>query len=297
MTISAEKIDLVMSLFRGREDIYAINRKQGYVPAYDVDWDAFHQQQSRGGTFADFPGKTPLPLTRGVIARHLSGQIAIGIYPLLRNNHSCFIAVDFDKHTWLEECRSLLATCAEYEIPASLERSKSGEGGHVWIFCTEPYPARKSRRVLLHLLRIAGIVSSLEKESSFDRLFPNQDRLTGKGFGNLIARKRQPALILVHQRALADQWMESIQSFLHIPKQEIGEYSGNKKTRGEQITVGMMQNLHRNPIPDDFAHAFGTIIVDECHHIPAKTFRKTITAFNPKYLYGFTATPMRKHND
>lgn len=42
---------------------------------------------------------------------------------------------------------------------------------------------------------------------------------------------------------------------------------------------------------------FGTILVDECHHIPAETFRNTIEKLETVYLYGLTATPFRKYND
>ena len=94
---------------------------------------------------------------------------------------------DFDKNSWLEDCRSFLKVCTDYKIPAYLERSRSGKGGHVWIFFDNAYPAFESRSVILSLLEKSGVISVFDKNSSFDRLFPNQDRLSGKGFGNLIA--------------------------------------------------------------------------------------------------------------
>src|SRR5258706_2229701 len=115
----------------------------------------------------------------------------------------------------------------------------------------------------------------------------------------VIAEKSQPALILVHRKQLLDQWIERIQSFLGIPKKEIGQISGSKKTLGKEITVAMMQSLIKmeGEEKEKITNAFGTIIIDECHHIPAKTFRELITQFNPYYLYGLTATPKRKYND
>jgi superfamily II DNA or RNA helicase len=113
----------------------------------------------------------------------------------------------------------------------------------------------------------------------------------------LIARKKQSALIIVHRNQLFDQWVERIQSFLGIPKKDIGRFSGSEKRAGEQVTVGMIQSLSRSDENDEIPNTFGTIIVDECHHIPAKTFRETITRFHTYYLYGLTATPMRKNND
>jgi superfamily II DNA or RNA helicase len=113
----------------------------------------------------------------------------------------------------------------------------------------------------------------------------------------LIARKKQPSLILVHRKQILDQWIERIQAFLGIAKTHIGQYSGVKKKIGKQITVGLLQSLARKGDLSDLRNSFGTIIVDECHHIPASTFREVIAQLNPKYLYGLTATPKRKHND
>src|SRR5699024_8706268 len=110
-------------------------------------------------------------------------------------------------------------------------------------------------------------------------------------------RKRQPALIVVHRKQLFDQWIERIESFLGIPAKDIGKFSGSHKKKGEQVTVGMIQTLKRNEESEKIRDSFGTIIVDECHHIPAKTFRETIIRFSSYYLYGLTATPMRKSND
>ena len=113
----------------------------------------------------------------------------------------------------------------------------------------------------------------------------------------LIARKKQPALIIVHRKQLFDQWIDRIESFLGIPKRDIGKFSGEHKQEGEQVTVAMIQSLNQNEESDQLLDSFGTIIVDECHHIPAKTFRESIIRFSSYYLYGLTATPMRKNND
>lgn len=96
---------------------------------------------------------------------------------------------------------------------------------------------------------------------------------------------------------MLNQWIERIESFLGIPETEIGQISGRKKKLGKQITVAMMQSLVKMATIDDLTSQFGTIIIDECHHIPAKTFRELIVKFNPYYLYGLTATPKRKYND
>jgi len=113
----------------------------------------------------------------------------------------------------------------------------------------------------------------------------------------LIARRKLPALILVHRKQIFDQWVERIQEFLGIPKTHIGQYSGIKKRIGDQITVGLLQSLGRKADLAEFRNRFGTIIVDECHHIPASSYRHVVAKLNSHYLYGLTATPNRKHSD
>jgi superfamily II DNA or RNA helicase len=445
--------------------------------------------------------------------KHLSGKEIIGVYPLLQDNTSWFIVADFDQSiakakSWIDECRTFMLECEKHNLPVYLERSRSGAGGHVWMFFEETYPAFKSRQLFIQLLKSSGIASEVEKNSNFDRLFPNQDGHSGKGLGNLIAlplqkkamengnacfihpenlnqfpdqwtfletvqkvkaktldelyediidnkltssaiaavvknslnggftvilsnqvvlprfgldpllskylkdnlnfmnvdylikkrsgrstygtqiyfetveerentivmprgiigrllrycneqkipyqledkrtklepvkftssislydyqqeaveitnkkdfgvivappgagktvmgleivaRKQQPALIIVHRRQLFDQWVDRIQSFLGIPKFQVGKIDGGSYEIGEEITVAMIQSLQNPNLhdKDKLYHAFGALIVDECHHIPAKTFREVIQHFHSYYLYGFTATPIRKNKD
>ena len=113
----------------------------------------------------------------------------------------------------------------------------------------------------------------------------------------LIARHKQPTLILVHTKQIFEQWLERIENFLNIPKRDIGQLGAGKKKFSEKVTVAMVQTLNRLKDFKRIADKFGMVIVDECHHIPAKMFRNVITNFKPHYLYGLTATPERKNND
>ncbi len=113
----------------------------------------------------------------------------------------------------------------------------------------------------------------------------------------LIATRKLPALILVHRQQLLSQWMDRIQTFLGIPKTQIGRYDGVKKEFGKEITVGLLQSFSRKGDLLGIKNKFGTIIIDECHHIPAKTFREVVAQLNSRFIYGLTATPTRKHND
>ncbi len=184
-------LQIFKSLFKGREDVFAVRwengKKSGYMPAYFYDPYMYRAHKMRGGTFQNYQDKTYLPLSDKEFEKHLRGEQLIGIYPLLQDNTSWFIAADFDDENWLEECKAFLKVCKDNEIPAYLERSRSGEGGHIWMFFEQPYPAARSRKIILSLLERSGVFSVFDKSSSFDRLFPNQDFLSGKGLGNLIA--------------------------------------------------------------------------------------------------------------
>lgn len=148
---------------------------------------ARHWSSSRTGksgyTPAKFHTDDYAPLTDQVISSHLRGDALIGIYPLLKDNTTWFLVVDFDGDRWMEESLRLIDTATRHDIAASLERSKSGNGGHVWFFFETAIPAWKARQFGKYLLTEAGIT----RESTFDRLFPSQDAHSGKQLGNLIA--------------------------------------------------------------------------------------------------------------
>jgi hypothetical protein len=187
----SHQIQLFKSVFKGREDVFAIRwekgAKSGYMPAYYYDLYLYRTHRMKGGTFQDYNGKTYLKLTEREIAKHLNGEQQIGLYPLLEDNTSWFLVADFDKENWIAEAILFIKYCRDKELRAYLERSRSGNGGHVWLFFEQPCPAVKSRKLFIGLLEQSGAVSLLDKSSSFDRLFPNQDFLSGKGLGNLIA--------------------------------------------------------------------------------------------------------------
>jgi hypothetical protein len=179
------KVKLFRDLFRGREDVYAVrweghNGKAGYSPAYRRIWGtSFRSVQDKP--------KDYFPLTDQVIHDHLTGKLTAGIYPLLTDETCWFLAADFDKATWQDDVRSFLHTCADWKVPANLERSRSGCGGHVWIFFAAPLPARLARE-----LGAAILTRSMERRhqlglDSYDRFFPSQDTMPKGGFGNLIA--------------------------------------------------------------------------------------------------------------
>nr|WP_244422896.1 DEAD/DEAH box helicase family protein [Bradyrhizobium sp. ORS 278] len=188
----ATKIALFRSLFRGRHDVFpkrwenAKTGKAGYAPACANEWmpRICGKPKAKCG---DCPHHAFLPVTDDVIGGHLRGHHTIGVYPLLTDETCWFLAVDFDKATWTNDSAAFLQACSARGIPAALERSRSGQGAHVWIFFAEPVTAAIARRLGAHL-----ITETMERNpdigfSSYDRFFPSQDSMPAGGFGNLIA--------------------------------------------------------------------------------------------------------------
>ncbi len=177
-----EKVALFRSLFRGRDDVYAQrweslrSGKSGWSPAL------------KGG-FATDRGrpKEYLPLTDEVIEAHLAGRHHFGLYPLLRDDTCQLLVCDFDGEGWLLDALAYLDAARADGVPAALERSRSGDGGHVWSFFEGRLPAASARRIGAYLVREAMTVRAEIDLASYDRLFPSQDFLPRQGFGNLIA--------------------------------------------------------------------------------------------------------------
>lgn len=189
---SITKIALIRSMFRGREDVYprrwenAKTGKAGYAPACSNEWVRGVCGKPRIKC-ADCPHRAFLPVTDAVIDGHLRGRYTVGVYPMLADESCWFLAADFDKATWREDAAAYLAACKALGVPAALERSRSGSGGHVWIFFAEPAPAALARRMGTHLVTEAMEQNPEIGFSSYDRFFPSQDTMPSGGFGNLIA--------------------------------------------------------------------------------------------------------------
>jgi superfamily II DNA or RNA helicase len=108
----------------------------------------------------------------------------------------------------------------------------------------------------------------------------------------MIAKRRQPALVVVHTKELALQWMDRIDSFLKIPRDQIGLIGDSKKRVGDKITVALVQSLHK--CAKEVAPRIGYLLVDECHRAPSRTFTEAVVAFDAHYMLGLSATPWRR---
>ena len=223
---SAEvKIRLFRSLFRGREDVYPRRfesrktGKSGYAPACSNEWVRGICEKPRIKC-AECQHRRFLPVTDDVIRWHLSGEdehrqpFVAGVYPLRLDESCYFLAADFDKANWQDDAAAFLQTCQRLDLDVALEQSRSGRGGHVWIFFEQAIPAALARRLGSHLLTETMEGRPDVGLDSYDRLFPNQDTLPQGGFGNLIALPLQKGprerghSVFLDERFVpwADQW-------------------------------------------------------------------------------------------
>jgi superfamily II DNA or RNA helicase len=189
---AAEKVALFRSLFRGRADVFPRrweNRrtgKRGYAPACANEWvpGVCEKPRVRCG---ECPDQAFLPLDDAQLLGHLQGRHVLGLYPLLGDDTCWLLAADFDRESWREDVGAFAETCRDFGVPAAIERSRSGNGAHVWFFFSAPVAAAVARRMACAVLTETMARRHQLRMDSYDRLFPNQDTLPRGGFGNLIA--------------------------------------------------------------------------------------------------------------
>ena len=207
----AAKVAFFAAMFSARSDLYALRwenertGKAGWLPAVRGAWRKGVRHEDR-----DY-----LPLTAEVITAHLSGEIHLGLYPLLDGDICCWLAADFDGPAAMLDALAYLKAARAAKVPATLEVSRSGVGAHAWIFFTGPVDAETARRLGTGLLHEAISVRGRMNLTSYDRLFPSQDVLPVGGVGNLIAaplqgkRRRDGATAFLDLATLEpheDQW-------------------------------------------------------------------------------------------
>jgi len=206
---SQKKIELFMSLFRGRSDVYAKrweNKKggSGYSPACFNEW-------VKGVCFkpkvkcSKCDHKWYSKLDEGVTENHLRGKAVIGIYPMNHDETCHFLAMDFDKEEWQKDVSAVRSNCDELNIPIAVERSRSGNGCHAWFFFENAIHASDARKFGTLLL-----TKTMEQRhelpfKSYDRLFPNQDTMPDGGFGNLIALPLQMSARRINNSVFVDE--------------------------------------------------------------------------------------------
>ena len=246
-----KRIALFRSLFRGREDVYARrwendDGRHGYMPVVVKDWKAINKSRPEERKKVDQKTRKFIPLTDAVIENHLLGKEAVGVYPLLPDETCWFLAADFDKKTWEYDSLAFLEICQELNVPAALERSRSGKGGHIWIFFERALPAITARKLGCLLLTRTMEHRHQVGLDSYDRFFPNQDTMPKGGFGNLIAlplqfapRKAGNSVFIDSDfRVLPDQW-QFLSTIRRLSADTAEEIVAAAQRKGDLIGVRM----------------------------------------------------------
>lgn len=264
----SEKIGLFRSLFKGRKDVYPIRwenkaGRSGYSPACGNEWTAVckkPQVKCSECQHQDF-----LPVTDEVVSQHLDSRVnrTIGVYPMLLDETCWFLAMDFDKQKWQEDALAVMVVCREHGIPAALERSRSGEGGHIWIFFEENIDASLARKLGCAILTLTMGRRYEVGLDSYDRLFPNQDTLPRGGFGILIAlplqgaprKKGNSVFVDDHFRPYEDQW-KFLAQLKKMDRQQVMDFVQTAARNGTILNVGYVDTDAKEENPWEQRQSF-----------------------------------------
>ena len=194
----ASKVRPFRDLFRGRENVFAVRwenlgrGRSGYSPRCANEWQrgVCGKPKVRCGECAS---QAFVALDDRQLLAHLQGLQVVGIYPLLPDDRCWLLAIDLDRGSWRADVQALTRTCRSIGLDPAVERSRSGNGAHIWFFFTEPVLAVEARRLGFTILTAAMARGAAIGVDSYDRLFPSQDVLPSGGFGNLIALPLQRA--------------------------------------------------------------------------------------------------------
>lgn len=223
-----EKVAIFQNLFKGRDDVFAkrwyspSSQKAGYQPVCEREWNREYCDK-RKYKCADCPNRMFAHLSYNDFFNHLAGKDqfgrdVIGLYPICQDNTCYFLCTDFDdkncEHGYKNDVLAFVNVCNSWNVPCYIERSRSGNGAHVWIFFNKPITALKARK-----LGNAILTEAMDREArlsfkSYDRFFPNQDALPEGGLGNLVAlplqgmarRKGNSVFVDNKFNAYEDQW-------------------------------------------------------------------------------------------
>ena len=258
--ISSEgKVRLFKELFRGRTDVYAKHwqsrktGKSGYSPVCKNEWVPKICQRATTRC-SECPNREFLPFDESAILKHLNGSLVAGIYPLLDGDACYFLAVDFDKEGWQDNIIAFKQTCSENNVSVAIERSRSGNGAHAWIFFEDKLSAFTVRRLGSFLLTETMSKHYQLDMKSYDRLFPNQDTLPKGGFGNLIALPLQKEAVKFGNslfvddnfKPYSDQW-KFLGSISKMPIDKAEHLANNAAAQGKVIGVRISPTEEADP--------------------------------------------------
>jgi superfamily II DNA or RNA helicase len=269
----AEKVSLFLGLFGTRRSVYPKRwenektGKNGYSPACDNEWHPGICYKPKVKCAECLHQRFP-PLDEKAVEAHLRGTHTLGVYAIGTDDTCRFLAADFDGEGWREDVLAYREVAERVGVTVAIERSRSGNGAHAWIFFTDPVPAALARKLGTILVAKASALRPTLSLGAYDRLFPNQDALPAGGFGNLIAlplaknpRQQGNTLFLNEQmEPVEDQW-----SYLsEIPRLS---RAGLERTLARIAPLApLTSSAHGDPAPDHDSALKGDAAVLDLSH-------------------------------
>ena len=324
-----EKINLFKTLFSGRTEVFALrwfnakSNKSGYSPVCGNKW-LSGKCDLKKYSCATCPYKLPVALTDNYIYNHLAGKDdfcrdVIGLYPLMEGNLCKFLAMDFDSHaqknaiSWKEDILAVQKSFSDFGINSYIEISRSGNGGHLWIFFEENISARLARNLGNAIIKAAMQKRHSISFESFDRFFPNQDEIPKGGYGNLIALPLQGRAVKEGHSVFVDesfipyedQWafLSSVQKVSErVVRKTISEIENTltdfvekdeseNTTKKNHLTISIPQETKESLNQSDF---FTTVKIILSNYIQIQkngisekalgVLRRTAVFLNPEYF-------------
>jgi superfamily II DNA or RNA helicase len=321
ITTSAEKISLFMSLFKGRDDVYAKrwqskDGRSGYAPVCLNEWKSGLCRKPTIKCF-DCQHKSYDVLDEKIIEAHLRGDIVVGIYPMCQDDTCNILAIDFDDDGWQKDISTLREVCSTFDVSVAIERSRSGSGAHVWFFFEDRITAHLARKFGSSLLTYSMSRRHEITFQSYDRFFPSQDTMPKGGFGNLMALPLQKKArecgnsIFIDDKfsPFADQW-EFLAKIRKLSEDEIsaliprlckGNELGALKEADEELVKPWEKHQlkwSKTDFPKEIKIVKANMIYIEKTGIPQKALNvlKRLAAFKNPEFYKAQAMRMPTYN-
>ena len=311
-TTSEERIALFMRLFRCRDDVFPKmweNQKKGtrgYSPACGSEWVRGICDKPRTRC-SECRNRNFTPFDETIIRSHLEGTFTVGTYTIREDDTCIFLATDFDKERWGVDALTYKAAASDMGVEVYVERSRSGSGGHAWIFFQELIKARFARQLGTLILTHAMDRRHHIGFDSYDRFFPSQDTMPSGGFGSLIAlplqriprRAGNSVFVDDNLSPYADQW-EFLSSVRLLSAEDVATVLSNNapapKRKANQadadvveaeasidMTEEKIKGIHPGPIHFVYSRHLEIGI----HGLPSSlisAFKRTATFANPKFF-------------